>query len=118
MRTKPAGTATSLGRNGADYYLFWTKKLPGYYISKKQARQIGWVDWKGNFDTIFPEKMIGGDIYLNSDEKLPIENGRVWYEADINYTKGFRNGERVVYSSDGLIFVTYDHYKTFYEITK
>ncbi len=57
-------------------------------------------------------------IYLNSDEKLPIENGRVWYEADINYTKSYRNGERVLYSSDGLIFVTYDHYKTFYEITK
>lgn len=41
---------------------------------------------------------------------------RIWYEADINYTGGFRNGHRIVYSNDGLIFVTYDHYNTFYEI--
>ena len=39
------------------------------------------------------------------------------YEADINYDKGFRNRQRILYSNDGLIFVTYDHYQTFYEIT-
>jgi len=42
----------------------------------------------------------------------------VWYEADINYTGGARNRERVVYSNDGLVFVTYDHYHTFYEVTR
>jgi hypothetical protein len=41
---------------------------------------------------------------------------RIWYEADINYTSGYRGTERILYSNDGLIFVTYDHYQTFYEI--
>ena len=41
---------------------------------------------------------------------------RVWDEADINYKGGYRNKQRVVFSNDGLVFVTYDHYKTFMEI--
>ena len=39
----------------------------------------------------------------------------------INYglkNSGKRNRQRIVYSNDGLIFVSYDHYQTFYEITK
>ena len=42
--------------------------------------------------------------------------GRVWYEADLNYYEGRRNGHRLLFSNDGLFFVTYDHYKTFYEL--
>ena len=45
-----------------------------------------------------------------------MKNGRIWYEVDINYTGGYRNGQRLIYSNDGLIFVTYDHYNKFYEI--
>jgi hypothetical protein len=93
-------------------------RLPNYYVSKKQARQFGWMDWKGNLDTVLPNKMIGGDIYKNRKGKLPSETDRVWYEADINYEKGYRNRERLLYSNDGLIFVTYDHYHTFYEVIK
>lgn len=62
--------------------------------------------------------MIGGNLYENRDYKLPIKAGRIWYEADINYISDYRNRERILYSSDGLIFVSYDHYKTFYEVTK
>ena len=62
--------------------------------------------------------MIGGDIYKNLEGKLPDEDGRVWYEADINYTEGKRNRQRIVYSNDGLIFVTNDHLQTFYEIVE
>ena len=72
----------------------------------------------GNLDEVLPDKMIGGDIYKNKDGKLPNASGRVWYEADINYTEGYRNRERILYSSDGLMFATYDHYQTFYEITE
>ena len=60
--------------------------------------------------------MIGGDVYKNREGKLPHANGRIWYEADINYTSGHRGTERILYSNDGLVFVTYDHYRTFYEI--
>lgn len=60
--------------------------------------------------------MIGGEIYKNKDKHLPDAAGRVWYEADINYKTGPRNSQRILWSNDGLVFVTYDHYLTFYEI--
>lgn len=60
--------------------------------------------------------MIGGDVYYNRDGHLPSASGRTWYEADINYRSGYRTPERVLYSNDGLIFVTYDHYHTFIEV--
>ena len=65
---------------------------------------------------IQPGAIIGGDVYKNKKEILPFAPGRVWYEADINYTGGYRGSQRLLYSNDGLIFVTYDHYNTFYEI--
>ena len=111
------GRATNDGKDGADVYIFYYNMLPSYYVSKKQARQAGWQDWRGNLDDVLPDKMIGGDIYSNREGKLPQKVGRVWYEADINYEQGYRNRDRILYSNDGLIFVTYDHYQTFYEIT-
>lgn len=60
---------------------------------------------------------IGGDVFLNREKLLPVEDGRSWYECDVNYNGGYRGGERLVYSSDGLIYQTSDHYKTFTEIT-
>lgn len=65
-----------------------------------------------------PDRLIYGDseTYKNWDNKLPQADGRIWYEADIDYESGFRNNSRILYSNDGLIFATYDHYKTFYEV--
>ncbi|MBE6679054.1 MAG: hypothetical protein E7598_00870 [Ruminococcaceae bacterium] len=60
--------------------------------------------------------MIGGGIYKNAEHKLPDDVGRIWYEADINYESGYRNDSRIVYLNDDLIFATYDHFKTFYEV--
>ena len=60
--------------------------------------------------------MIFGGQYDNDNGHLPQREDRVWYEADINYKEGKRNTQRIVWSNDGLIFVTYDHYQTFYEI--
>ena len=89
-------------------------KLPDKYITKEEAKQKGWSSIKGNLDKVVPGKSIGGNIYKNSYKKLP--SGRTWYEADINYTGGYRNGSRILYSDDGLAFASYDHYYTFYEI--
>lgn len=61
-------------------------------------------------------KMLFKGIYDNDNYHLPQKPGRIWYEADINYTGGKRNKQRIVWSNDRLIFVTYDHYETFYEI--
>ena len=69
-----------------------------------------------NLRQVTNEGVIGGDVYKNKDGKLPHSNGIIWYEADINYTGGMRNSSRIIYSNDGLVFVTYDHYFTFNEI--
>ncbi len=111
-----AGSATNIGENGADWHLRHFGKLPKYYISKDDAKKLGWVSIKGNLGNVAPNKMLFGGIYYNDDRKLPHKNGRIWYEADINYSGGWRNGERIIFSNDGLIFVTYNHYKTFIEI--
>ena len=117
MRTKKTGTATDLGMNGADAYIARFGMLPDYYVDKQTARQAGWQTTSKKLSSVLPGKMVGGDIYANDDNKLPTAPGRIWYEADINYVTGKRNRQRIVYSNDGLIFVTYDHYQTFYEIT-
>ena len=60
--------------------------------------------------------MITKGIYKNKNGHLPSASGRIWYEADINYNGGYRGDERIVFSNDGLVFVTYNHYLTFEEI--
>ncbi len=104
------------GLDGADWWLKNYGKLPEYYLSKEEARKLGWKPQKGNLSWVAPGKMITGGVYHNDDGKLPDNLGRVWYEADIDYTSGFRNESRILFSNDGLIFITHDHYKTFYEI--
>lgn len=111
-----AGYATRNGFEGADYWLQKYGILPDKYIGKKEAKELGWVSVLGNLDEVAPGKMIGGDIYRNRNGHLPKADGRIWYEADINYTGGYRSRHRILYSNDGLIFVTYDHYETFAEI--
>ena len=106
-----------MGEYGADVYLLKYRKLPDYYIDKIQARKAGWRNMKGNLSEVLPNMMIGGDRFNNRDGKLPQKSGRIWYEADINYDDGYRNHQRILYSNDGLIFVSYDHYQTYYEIT-
>lgn len=69
-----------------------------------------------NLQQVTDKGIIGGDIYRNKEGKLPSADGRIWYESDINYTGGMRNSSRILYSNDGLAFVTYDHYFTFNQI--
>ena len=119
------------GRTNASYFLRlrntrrcrWSRllakyyqRLPENYISKEDALDSGWIPGKGNFNEIFPGKAVGGSVYFNRNGHLPSSAGRIWYEADINYSGGFRGADRILYSNDGLIFVTYDHYESFVEI--
>ncbi len=117
MRTKSAGTATDWGLEGADAWVFYFGCLPDYYVDKQTAYEAGWKTTAKTVSSLFPGKMIGGDVFANNSLKLPSAPGRIWYEADINYSGGKRNRQRILYSNDGLIFATYDHYHTFYEIT-
>lgn len=115
MESIVAGNATKNGDNGADFWLKHIGELPGYYVSKDDAYRAGWRDGKSPIKYI-PGKMISAGIYENQNGHLPDVPGRIWYEADINYYEGKRNGHRVLWSNDGLFFATYDHYLTFYEI--
>jgi len=92
------------------------KRLPDYYVTKCQAQQQGWDARSGNLCDVLPEKAIGGDRFGNLEGALPNKKGRTWYEADINYRCGHRGADRVVYSNDGLIYVTTNHYKTFNQV--
>lgn len=115
LQATPAGFATNDGQNGTDYWLKNYGSLPEYYVSKEEIEELGWEYGKSP-STYAPGKMIVRGIYDNFDRKLPHETGRIWYEADINYYFGKRNKHRIIWSNDGLIFVTYDHYLTFIEI--
>ena len=116
LKTMLAGTATNNGKNGADWYLKVYGKLPDYYITEETAENLGYNRYFGNLSKITPGKMLFKGVFRNKNGHLPNAKNRVWYEADINYVSGYRGTDRVVFSNDGLIFVTYDHYHTFIEI--
>lgn len=117
MRTKAVGTETLEGIYGADYCLMYENRLPEYYIDKDAAEDLGWVPKKGNLGEAVPGKMVYEE-HQNKRGKLPATLGREWYEADIYYYGGYRGNDRILFFNDGLIFVTYDHYQTFYEIIR
>ncbi|MDR2225161.1 ribonuclease domain-containing protein [Providencia rettgeri] len=97
-------------------YMQKYQKLPAFYITKKEARQAGWDAKKGNLCDVLPNRAIGGDRFSNREKSLPIADNRQWFEADINYRCGHRGADRLLYSSDGMIFVTNDHYKSFKQV--
>lgn len=88
-------------------------KLPACYITKKEAGKRGWNASKGNLCDVLPGRAIGGDVFTNRERSLPVKSGRIWYEADLNYNCGHRNSDRLLFSNDGLVYVTHNHYKTF-----
>lgn len=94
-------------------YLATYQKLPGNFITKNKASDRGWDSRKGNLDKIAPGCSIGGDRFGNYEHQLPDKKGRKWTECDINFSGEYRGGERIVFSSDGLIYYTADHYQTF-----
>ena len=118
MEAKMAGTATKLKENGADWWLRNLGRLPDYYITKEEALALGDKPLFGNLDVVAPGKVLTKSVYQNRNGHLPSKEGRIWYEADINYNPkwGYRGGDRILFSNDGLIFVTYNHYHTFVEI--
>ncbi|NMP28588.1 ribonuclease [Rahnella sp. SAP-1] len=92
-------------------YLQQHHRLPDYYVTKKQARAAGWDARAGNLCQVLPGKAIGGDRFNNREQNLPSAPGRTWWEADINYHCGRRGADRLLFASDGLIYLSGDHYK-------
>ena len=93
-------------------YLIQYGHLPGNFVTKKEAEKAGWNG--GSLEEVLPGKCIGGDYFGNYENQLPKAKGRTWYECDINTLgKKSRGAKRLIYSSDGLIYYTNDHYESF-----
>ncbi len=105
------GTYTSKEEVAA--YIHEFRCLPSNFITKSEAQALGWDSGKGNLWAVAEGKSIGGDRFGNYEGYLPKAKGRVYYECDIGYDGGKRGPERIVFSNDGLIYYTKDHYNTF-----
>ena len=93
-------------------YILQYGKLPDNFITKAEARSYGWDG--GSVEPYAPGKCIGGDRFGNYEGLLPNAPGRTWTECDIDTLGGgSRGAKRIVFSNDGLIYYTHDHYETF-----
>jgi len=111
----PKQTTITAPQDIADY-IFAHGTLPDNFLTKSEARQLGWDSSQNYVSDVAPGYSIGGDKFGNYEGLLPDASGRKWYEADANYTAGPRGAERILYSSDGLVYYTSDHYQTFTEM--
>ncbi len=97
-------------------YLFVYGELPDNFITKKEAQELGWDSYRNYVSDVAPGMSIGGDRFGNYEGLLPKAKGRQYYECDCFYTEGKRNAYRIIFSNDGLVFYTEDHYQTFEEM--
>ena len=99
-------------RDDVALYIYTYGHLPHNFITKRDARALGWSS--GGLDDYLYEGCIGGDRFGNYEELLPEVDGRQYYECDIDTMhQRSRGPKRIVYSNDGLIYYTEDHYSTF-----
>lgn len=86
--------------------------LPQNFITKKEAKALGWEG--GSLEPYAPGKCIGGDHFGNYEGLLPEAKGRSYTECDIDTLgKKSRGAKRIIFSNDGLIYYTDDHYASF-----
>ncbi|WP_222943223.1 polymorphic toxin-type HINT domain-containing protein [Streptomyces parvus] len=96
-----------------------TGGLPSNYVTKAQAAAAGWKPGKALGNSV-PGGQIGGDVFANTNGVVPRAPGRTWQEADLGInpmmSRAKQPGQRLLYSNDGLAYVTSDHYKTAYQL--
>ncbi len=95
-------------------YLYTYGALPDNFLTKKEARNLGWVSAEGNLWEVAPGMSIGGDYFGNFEGLLPEGDYR---ECDVNYEGGFRGSERIIFIEDcSAIYYTDDHYESFTQL--
>lgn len=98
-----------------------TGKLPSNYVTKQVAEDNGWAGGKA-LNNYVSGGQIGGDVFHNTTNLLPSAPGRSWYEADVGLnntmSRAKQAGTRLLYSNDGLLYITTDHYETATSIGK
>ena len=93
-------------------YIHLYGRLPGNFMTKSEARKLGWES--GSLEHYAPGRCIGGDRFGNYEGLLPEKSGRTYTECDIDTLgKEKRGAKRIVFSNDGLIYYTGDHYHSF-----
>lgn len=93
-------------------YIHTYGQLPDNFITKQDAQSLGWTG--GSLEVYAEGMCIGGNRFGNYEGILPEKDGRIYHECDID-TLGAksRGAKRIVFSNDGLIYYTEDHYETF-----
>lgn len=86
--------------------------LPRNYVTKRRAERLGWHPG-ADLCRVAAGDEIGGDRFMDHAHQLPETAGRRWREADLDEHCGRRGGHRLIWSNDGLYFVTVDHYRSF-----
>ena len=110
LQLDPDGSYTT--KEDVALYIYSYGCLPSNFITKDEARDLGWEG--GGLDDYAYGKCIGGDRFGNYEGLLPDESGRTWTECDIDTMhKDSRGAKRIVFSNDGLIYYTNDHYESF-----
>ena len=93
-------------------YIYQYGHLPDNFMTKKEAEKLGWEG--GSLDPYAPGMCIGGNRFGNYEGLLPEEEGRTYTECDIDTLGAEKRGaKRIVFSNDGLIYYTEDHYESF-----
>ena len=105
---------TYSGTDDVAYYLHVFGHLPDNYITKAEAEDAGWVSTEGNLWDVAYGMSIGGDRFGNREGLLPA--GETYYECDVNYAGGYRGEERIIYTDDGDVYYTADHYESFIKL--
>ena len=117
-----SGSTVSIDEQGSyttkedvSLYIHLYGKLPGNFITKSEARSLGWDG--GGLENCAPGKCIGGDRFGNYEGLLPDAPDRYWTECDIGTLgRDSRGSKRIVFSNDGLIYYTDNHYESFTQL--
>lgn len=93
-------------------YIYTYGRLPKNFMTKEEARELGWEG--GGLDDYADGMCIGGDYFGNYEGLLPDKDGREYTECDIDTLHASKRGaKRIIFSNDGLIYYTDDHYESF-----
>lgn len=108
----PAEEGSYTTKEDVANYIYAYGCLPDNFITKDEARELGWEG--GGLEDFAPGMCIGGDPFGNYEGLLPEAEGREYTECDIDTLgQDDRGAKRIVFSNDGLIYYTEDHYESF-----
>ncbi len=109
---EPSEDGTYSSKDDVAQYIYIYGHLPSNFITKKEAEKLGWQG--GSLEPYAPGKCIGGSHFGNYEGLLPEKEGRTYTECDIDTLGADKRGaKRIVFSNDGLIYYTEDHYESF-----